>query len=47
MGGMGGAILENLEKYKIQMLQRWYDVLCKIMAETSNSTRHSLLSPAN
>jgi len=24
MGGMGSAILENLEKYKIQMFQKGY-----------------------
>jgi len=30
-----------------ERIQRWYDVLCQIMDETSNSTRRSPLSAVN
>jgi len=39
-GGMGGAILENLGKYKIQKFQKGHRggmMCCQIMAETSSS----------
>jgi len=49
-GGMGGAIQEILgnTNYKCsERIQKWYDVLCQIMAETSSSTWRSPLSAVN
>jgi len=50
-GGVWAApywkILRNT-KYKCsERIQMWYDLLCQIMAETSNSTRRSPLSAVN